>query len=86
MIGYNGEDGDWQTADYIVMPRRSSFVLNQTLEKLRAGRGGAIAVCAGYKIGSDQYQAANVVLKALDGLAGTLTGNSEALWEDLHKT
>lgn len=68
------------------MPRRSSFELNPTLEKLREGRKGASAVCAGSKIGSDQYLAANAVLKALDDLAGALTGDDEALWTELHAT
>lgn len=57
--------------------RRGFVQVDQALEKLSAGRSGAIQVQTQAKISSPEYRAAGKVLEAIDELAGALTGDKE---------
>lgn len=56
-------------------PKRGHINKDEVLEKLEAGRSGAIQVCTEAKIYSDEYEAADKVTEAIDGLAEKLTGD-----------
>jgi|GEM_PF-2503980 len=63
------------------MPKRRGYInKSEVLEKLQAGRAGAVQVCTQAKIGSKEYQLAGHVRQAIDDLAGKLTGNPEFFW------
>ncbi len=55
--------------------QRGIIQKDQALEKLRAGRHGAIQVQTQAKIASPEYRAAGAVMDAIDELAGALTGD-----------
>lgn len=64
--------------------RRSSYVLPDTLEKLRIGRDGAVAVLAGTQPFNDRYKKAAAITQAIDDLVEDLTGNRELFWAQPH--
>lgn len=67
-------------------PKRSSFDLKQTLNRLQAGRRGALSVCMSVRINSPEYEAASQMLMAVDNLVEHLVGDKSHLHASAHRT
>ncbi len=57
--------------------RRSAFRNTDVLEKLKAGRTGAVTVMAGSPPFKERYNKAQALVEAIDDLAEELTGDRE---------
>lgn len=64
--------------------RRSSYSVDEVLKQLDVGRDGATRIMAGSKPFHDKHDKARGIVKAIDGLVETLTGDREKFWTKSH--
>lgn len=64
--------------------RSGNFDREAFLASLGESRHLATRVCACVQIGGPLYRQAEVLMQAIDDLAGTLTGDREHFWQKPH--
>ena len=67
-------------------PRHRPLNIDTTLQELRRAHQGSLQVCSAVKINGPEYQAAQAAARAINDLAGQLTGDPACFHAKPHRT